>query len=69
MTEKVRKLSIFLQALSRIPGLGFLRDTEYQMREAADAVDEYGDQADEVKRQAGDVRRAAHDVVSQDDED
>jgi hypothetical protein len=69
MTEKVRKLSNFLQALSRIPGLGFLRDTEYQMREAVDAVDDMGDQVEDGKRQMGDVRKAAHDVVSQDDED
>jgi hypothetical protein len=69
MTDKVRKASVFLQALSRIPGLGFLRDTEYQMREAADAVDDMGDSLDEGRRQVNDVRHAARDVAKDDDED
>ena len=67
MTDKVRKLSVFLQSLSRIPGLGFLRDTEYQMREAADSVDDVGDSLEEGKRQMGDVRTAARDVTRNDD--
>lgn len=69
MTEKVRKLSIFLQALSRIPGLAFLRDAEYQMREAADSVDEIGDTYEEGQRQIGDVRNAARDIGKPDEED
>lgn len=69
MTDKARKLSVFLQTLSRIPGLGFLADTERDLREAADQVDEVGDRYEEGKRQMDDVRRAAGDVASSDDED
>ena len=69
MTEKVRKLSIFLQALSRIPGLSFLRDAEYQMREAADSVDDIGDSIEEGQRQISDVRNAAQDVATSEEED
>ena len=67
--EKVRKLTIFLQALSRIPGLGFLSDTERSLHETADQVDEVGDRIEEGKRQVGDVRKAAGDVVSREDEE
>jgi hypothetical protein len=69
MTDKARKLSVFLQALSRIPGLGFLADTERDLRETADQVDDVGDQIEDGKRQIRDVRSAAGDVVSSDDED
>jgi len=68
MTEKVRKVSILLQALSRIPGLSFLSDTERDLREAVDQVDEIGDQYEEGKRQIGDVRKATGDVVRSDDD-
>jgi hypothetical protein len=68
MTEKVRKLSIFLQTLSRIPGLGFLRDAENQMRESADMVDDMGDSLEDGRRQVGDIRRAARDVATEDEE-
>ena len=68
MTEKVRKLSILLQALSRIPGLGFLSDTERDLREAAVQVDEVGDQYEEGKRQISDVRKATSDVMTEDED-
>ena len=68
MTEKVRKLSILLQALSRIPGLGFLSETERDLREAADQVDEVGDQYEEGKRQISDVRKATSDVMHNDED-
>ena len=68
MTEKVRKVSILLQTLSRLPGLGFLAETERDLREAADQVDEVGDQYEEGKRQISDVRKATGDVM-RDDED
>jgi hypothetical protein len=68
MTEKVRKVSILLQTLSRLPGLGFLADTERDLREAADQVDEVGDQYEEGRRQISDVRKATSDVM-RDDED
>jgi hypothetical protein len=69
MTEKVRKVSILLQALSRVPGLGFLSDTERDLREAADQIDDMGDQVEDTKRQYDDVRKATHDVVSSEDDD
>jgi len=69
MTEKVRKVSILLQALSRVPGLGFLSDTERDLRETADQIDDMGDQVEDTKRQYTDVRQAAHDVVASDDQD
>jgi hypothetical protein len=69
MTEKVRKLSVFLQTLSRIPGLGFLADTERDLREAADQVDDVEDRIEDGKRHMGDIRKTAGDVVQSDDED
>jgi len=67
--EKVRKVSMLLQALSRIPGLGFLIDAERSMRETADEVDDVGDSFEEGKRQLDDVRKAAGDVVTSEEED
>jgi hypothetical protein len=69
MTEKVRKVSILLQALSRVPGLGFLSDTERDLRETADQIDDMGDQVEDTKRQYHDVRKATGDVLSSDEED
>jgi len=69
MTEKVRKLSIFLQTLSRIPGLGFLADTERDLREAADQVDDVEDRIEDGKRHMGDVRKTARDVVRNDEDE
>jgi hypothetical protein len=69
MTDKVRKLSVLLQALSRIPGLGFLADTERDLRESADQVDDIGDQIEDGKRQVRDVRTATGDVLAREDED
>jgi hypothetical protein len=68
MTDKVRKVSILLQALARIPGLGFLADADYQLRSAADSVDDVGDQIEEGKRHMGDIRNAAGGVVNNDNE-
>lgn len=70
MTERVRKLSIFLQTLSRLPGLGFLADTERDLRHAVDQVEDVGENLEEKQRHLGEVRRAAGDVVRpEDDED
>jgi hypothetical protein len=69
MTDKARKLSVLLQTLSRIPGLGFLAQTEQDLREAADQVDEVGDRYEEGKRHMGDVRKASRDMVSSDEEE
>lgn len=68
MTEKVRKLSILLQTLSRLPGLGFLAETERDLRESADQVDEVGDTYEEGQRQWKDVKKAASDVASSDED-
>jgi len=68
MTDKARKVSILLQTLSRIPGLGFLAETERDLREAADQVDEVGDQYEEGKRQVNDVRKATGDVMRDEDD-
>ena len=69
MTEKVRRLSVFLQTLSRIPGLGFLADTERDMRAAADQVDDVEDRIEDAKRQYRDVKKTGADVMSSEDED
>jgi hypothetical protein len=68
MTDKARKVSILLQTLSRIPGLGFLAETERDLREAADQVDEVGDQYEDGKRQLNDVRKATGDVMRNEDD-
>ena len=68
MTDKARKVSVLLQTLSRIPGLGFLADTERDLREAADQVDEVGDQYEEGKRHISDVRKATGDVMRDEDD-
>jgi hypothetical protein len=69
MTEKVRKLSVFLQTLSRIPGLGFLADTERDLREAADQVDDVEDRYEDTQRQIRDIKKTGADVMSSKDED
>ena len=68
MPDKVRKVSILLQALSRIPGLGFLADTDYQLRSAADSVDDVGDQIEDGQRHMNDIRNAAGEVTRSDDD-
>ena len=68
MTDKARKVSILLQTLSRIPGLGFLAETERDLREGADQVDEVGDRYEEGKRQVDDVRKATGDVMRDEDD-
>ena len=67
MTDKVRKVSILMQTLARVPGLGFLAEAESQMRSTVDSVDEVGDQYEEGKRQLDDAKNAARDVVRDDD--
>ena len=67
MADKVRKVSILMQTLSRVPGLGFLADAEAQMRSTADSIDDVGDQIEEGQRQYGDVKNAAREVTRDDD--
>ena len=67
MTDKVRKVSILMQTLSRLPGLGFLADAEAQMRSTADSIDDVGDQVEEGQRQYDDVKSAAREVARDDD--
>jgi hypothetical protein len=68
MPDKVRKVSILLQALARIPGLGFLADADYQLRSTADSVDDVGDQIEEGQRHMNDIRSATGDIARSDDE-
>jgi len=68
MPDKVRKVSILLQALARIPGLGFLADADYQLRSTADSVDDVGDQIEEGQRHMKDIRSATGDIARSDDE-
>jgi hypothetical protein len=67
MTDKVRKVSILMQALARVPGLGFLANVDDQMRTTADSIDDVGDQVEEGRRQYDDVKNAAGEVVREDD--
>ena len=69
MSEKISKVSVFLQALSRIPGLGFLADTDRSMREAYEQVDEVGERYEEGQRHLEDIKHAAGDIVTKEDED
>jgi hypothetical protein len=66
MADKVRKVSILMQTLARVPGLGFLADAEAQMRSTADSIDDVGDQYEEAQRQLDDVNNAAREVARDD---
>jgi|KBSSwiStaDraftv2_1062776.scaffolds.fasta_scaffold1082872_2 hypothetical protein len=68
MADKVRKVSILLQALSRVPGLGFLADTDHQLRETADSIDDVGDQIEEGQRHMEDIRNATGEVSRREDD-
>lgn len=67
MADKVTKVSVLLQTLSRIPGLGFLAAADHQMRATVDEVDEYGDNVEEVRRNSANVRDAAKSLGDDDD--
>jgi hypothetical protein len=67
MADNVRKVSILMQTLSRVPGLGFLADADAQMRSTADSIDDVGDQYEEAQRQLDDVKNAGREVVRDDD--
>jgi hypothetical protein len=69
MTDKTRKVSSLLQTLSRLPGLGFLSNTDRQMREAADSVRNVENSVADRKRQMRDVRTAAGDLAASDDDE
>lgn len=69
MADKISRLSVLLQTLSRLPGLGFLAQADKQMRESIDEVDEYGDAVEEVKRNTREVRNAAREVAKGDEDD
>jgi hypothetical protein len=68
MSEKVNKLSVLLQSLSRIPGLGFLASADYQMRETAEEIENVGDEYEERSRQVKNVRDAAGQMARDDDD-
>jgi hypothetical protein len=69
VADKVTKVSVLLQTLSRIPGLGFLGGVDSKMRASVDQVDEVGDNYEEIKRNAQDAREAAREVARNDDDD
>ncbi|MDX1944392.1 MAG: hypothetical protein SFU86_03220 [Pirellulaceae bacterium] len=69
MADKVSRLAVLLQTLSRLPGMGFLAQADTQMREAVDQFDEYGDAIEEVKRNTREVRDAAGEVIKGEDDD
>lgn len=68
MADKVSRLAVLLQTLSRLPGLGFLAQADTQMRQAVDQVDEIGDSIEEVKRNTAEARNAAGEVFRGDDD-
>ena len=68
MADKISRLSVLLQTLSRLPGLGFLAQADKQMRESIDQVDEYGDAVEEAKRNTHEVRNAVREVAKGDDD-
>lgn len=69
MADKVSRLAVLLQTLSRLPGMSFLAQADTQMREAVDQVDEIGDSIEEVKRNAAEARNAAGEVIRSEDDD
>lgn len=69
MADKVSKIYILLQTLSRIPGLGFLANADAELRSTVDYVEEYGDTAEEIQRNAQDATDAAKGLASRDDDE
>lgn len=69
MSDKVGKVSVLLQTLSRIPGLGFLSGVDNQMRETIDNAEDYVDDAEEIRRTAEETQANARDLMRSDDDD
>jgi hypothetical protein len=69
MADKLRQVNVLLQALSRVPGLGFLAQAEYRLQDAVDAVDDVGDQIEDNQRHYSDVAKAAGDISGLDGEE
>jgi hypothetical protein len=64
MADKLRQVNVLLQALSRVPGLGFLAQAEYRLQDAVDAVDDVNDTIEENQRHLTDVGDAMTDFSS-----
>ena len=69
MADKLRQVNVLLQALSRVPGLGFLAQAEYRLQDAVDAVDDVNDAIEDNQRHLSDVADAVTDISSGDDEE
>jgi len=68
MADKLRQVNVLLQALSRVPGLGFLAQAEYRLQDAVDAVDDVNDVVEENQRHFDDVKEAVVDISVGDEE-
>lgn len=69
MADKLRQVNVLLQALSRVPGLGFLAQAEYRLQDAVDAVDDVNDAIEDNQRHLSDVADAVTDISSGDGEE
>jgi hypothetical protein len=67
--DRLRQVNVLLQALSRVPGLGFLAQAEYRLQDAVDAVDDVGDTIEDHQRHYADVQDAVVDIASSDQEE
>lgn len=68
MAEGMRRVNVLLQSLARLPGLGFLTQAEYRLRDALDVVDDAGDQLEDNQRHFNDVKNAVTDLATGDEE-
>jgi hypothetical protein len=69
MADKLRQVNVLLQALSRVPGLGFLAQAEYRLQDAVDAVDDVNDAVEDNQRHLADVADAVSDISTDDGEE
>ena len=68
MGDKIGKISVLMQTLSRIPGLGFLSGVDNTMRETIDNAEDYVDDAEEIRRTAQETKDNARDLVRNDED-
>jgi len=68
MADKLRQVNVLLQALARVPGLGFLAQAEYRLQDAVDAVDDVGDTIEDNQRYMADAKQAVVEIASGDEE-
>jgi hypothetical protein len=67
MADKLRQVNVLLQALARVPGLGFLAQAEYRLQDAVDAVDDVGDTIEDNQRYMEEAKHAVVDIASSDE--